>query len=108
MAQIELKIYKENSKKEIEKKYTVDGYELMLGTVEDFMSIIDVEKIGDKTEAAKMLLKCYKQLMPLIKDIFPEVSDEELRRVKVPELVEMFMQVGAAIVDGFGVLKTGN
>ena len=108
MAQIELKVYKENDKKIIEKTYTADGYELMLGTVEDFMSIIDVEKLGDKTEATKMLFKCYKQLIPLIKDIFPEVTDAELRHVKVPELVEMFMQVGAAIVEGFGVLKTGN
>lgn len=108
MAQIELNVYKKNSKKEIEKTYSVEGYELMLGTVEDFMSIIDAEKLGDNIEAAKMMLKCYKQLMPLLKDIFPEITDDELKRVKVNELVGTFMQVGACIIDGFDVLKKGN
>ena len=108
MATIELKINKKDSKKEIEKTYSVEGYELMLGTVEDFMSVIDIEKLGDNIEAAKMLLKCYKQLMPLLKDIFPEVTDEELKRVKVNELVETFMQLGKAIIEGFDVLKKGN
>lgn len=108
MATIELKIYKKDSKKEIEKTYSVEGYELMLGTVEDFMNVIDIEKLGDNIEAAKMLLKCYKQLMPLLKDIFPEVTDEELKRVKVNELVETFMQLGKAIIEGFDVLKKGN
>ena len=105
---IELNIYKKGSKKEIEKTHRVEGYELMLGTVDDFMNIIDLEKLADKGEAAKMLTKCYRQLMPLLKDIFPEVTDEELKRVKVNELVKTFMQVGTAIVDGFDVLKQGN
>lgn len=108
MSAIELNIYKKNNKKEIEKTYSVEGYELMLGTVEDFMDVIDIEKLGDNIEAAKMLLKCYKQLMPLLKDIFPEVTDEELKRVKVNELVGTFMQLGTAIVEGFDVLKKGN
>ena len=108
MAQIELNVYKKDSKKEIEKTYSVEGYELMLGTVEDFMTIIDAEKLGDNIEAAKMMLKCYKQLMPLLKDIFPDITDDELKRVKVNELVGTFMQVGACIIDGFDVLKKGN
>ena len=108
MAQIELNVYKKDSKKEIEKTYSVEGYELMLGTVEDFMTIIDAEKLGDNIEAAKMMLKCYKQLMPLLKDIFPDITDDELKRVKVNELVGTFMQVGACIIEGFDVLKKGN
>ena len=105
---IELKVYKEGSKKEVEKTYQAEGYELMLGTVEDFMNIIDIEKLGDNIEAAKMLMNGYKQLMPLLKDIFPDITDDELKRVKVNELVVTFKQVGAAIIDGFGVLKQGN
>ena len=108
MATISLNVYKKDSKTEVEKTYQVEGYELMLGTVEDFMAIIDIDKLGDNIEAAKMLLKCYKQLMPLLKDIFPDITDDELKRVKVNELVETFKQVGAAIVEGFGVLKQGN
>ena len=105
---IELNVYKKDSKKDIEKTYRVEGYELMLGTVEDFMNIIDVEKLSNNVEAAKMLMKCYKQLMPLLKDIFPTITDDELKRVKVNELIGTFMQVGTAIIEGFDVLKQGN
>lgn len=108
MATISLNVYKKDSKTEVEKTYQVEGYELMLGTVEDFMAIIDIDKLGNNIEAAKMLLKCYKQLKPLLKDIFPELTDDEMRCVKTNELVETFKQVGAAIVEGFGVLKQGN
>ena len=105
---IELNVYKKDSKKDIEKTYRVEGYELMLGTVEDFMNIIDIEKLSNNVEAAKMLMKCYKQLMPLLKDIFPTITDDELKRVKVNELIGTFMQVGTAIIEGFDVLKQGN
>lgn len=105
---IELNIYKEGSKTEVEKTYSKDGYELMLGTVDDFLNVIDIEKIGDNIEVAKMIFKCYKKIIPLLKDIFPEASDDELRRTKVNDLVKTIKQVGEAIVDGFGVLKTGN
>lgn len=105
---IELNVYKKDSKKDIEKTYRVEGYELMLGTVEDFMNIIDVEKLSNNVEAAKMLMKGYRQLMPLLKDIFPTITDDELKRVKVNELIGTFMQVGTAIIEGFDVLKQGN
>lgn len=105
---IELKIYEKGNKKKVEKTYKVDGYELMLGTVEDFMNIIDIDKIGDNVELAKMVLKCYKQILPLLKDIFPDATEDELKRTKVDELVITIKEVGKAIVEGFGVLKQGN
>lgn len=108
MANIELNVYKKGSKKDIAKTHTVDGYELMLGTVEDFMNIIDVDKLGDSIEATKMVMKCYKQIAPLLKDIFPELTDEDLRNVKATEVVKCIKQVGAAILDGFDILKSGN
>ena len=105
---IELKIYEKGNKKKVEKTYKVDGYELMLGTVEDFMNIIDIDKIDDNMELAKMVLKCYKQILPLLMDIFPDATEEELKRTKVDELVVTIKQVGTSIVEGFGVLKQGN
>ena len=108
MSVIKLNIYKSDNKKEIEKTLTADGYELMLGTVEDFMNVIDIEKVGDTTEVAKMVVKGYSQIKPLLKDIFPDLTDEDFKRVKVNDLVRTIIQLGTAVVDSLDTLKTGN
>lgn len=107
MATLSLNIYK--SKNEIEKTYTAESYDLMLGTIEEFMQIIDIDKMGDKTAVASMVFKCYGQLKPLIKDIFPDVTDDELKRVKLKELIPLFINVGTATIESMDVLaKQGN
>lgn len=108
MSVIKLNIYKADNKKEIDKTLTADGYELMLGTVEDFMNIIDLEKVGDSTEVAKMVVKGYSQIKPLLKDIFPDLTDEDFKNVKVNDLVRTIIQLGTAVVDSLDTLKTGN
>jgi len=108
MSQISLNIYKADNKKEIEKTYTADGYDLMLGTVEDFMNIIDVDKLNDNLAVMKMLQGGYNQIKPLLKDIFPELTDDEFKRVKVNDLVYTIKDIGASIIDGLDILKKGN
>lgn len=108
MSEITLNIYKEDNKNEVEKTYKADGYDLMLGTVEDFMAILDLDNINNNIEVAKMVVKGYSQIKPLLKDVFPGVTDEELKRVKVPELVNTIIQIGMSIVDSLKELKPGN
>lgn len=108
MSAISLNIYKKDDKKTIEKTYTVDGYDLMLGTVEEFVNIIDVDKLNDNTAVAGMVLKGYGKIKPLIKDIFPEITDEELNRVKVTELVQVIIDTGMSVAENFAYLNSGN
>ena len=95
-------------KGKIEKTYKADGYDLLMGTVEDFMDIIDVDKLDDKAEVAKMVLKCMDQIKPLIKDVFPELTDEEFKRVKVNDLVNTIGLIGASVVENLDFLKSKN
>ena len=88
-----LNIYKKDNKNEIEKTYTVESYDLMLGTVEDIMQVIDFDKMDDNVAVATMVVKCYSQLKPFLKDVFPGVTDEELTRVKVKELITTFKEI---------------
>lgn len=106
MSEITLKIYKQGSKTEVEKTHKAQGYDLMLGTVDDFLSIIDVDKLGDNTEVAKMVLQGYGQIKPLIMDVFPELTDEELKRVKVNELIQTIVQIGISVVENLDYLKS--
>lgn len=108
MATITLNIYSAENKNEIEKTYTQESYDLMLGTVEDIMQLVDVDAMTDNLAIVRMVGKSYRKLKPFIKDIFPGVTDEELNRVKVKELIPMFVQVFKSIVDDLDLIKTGN
>ena len=103
--EIKLNIY--NGKKVVN-TYTAEGYDLMMGTIEDFMDIIDIEKLNDTGAVAKMVMKGYAQIKPLMKDIFPGLTDEEFRGIKLTELVQVMAQIGAAVINNLGILKQGN
>jgi len=107
MATISLKITSKEDKKKVDKIYTAEGYDLMLGTVEDFMDIIDIDKLGNNIELAKMVLKGYGQLKPLIMDIFPELTDDEYRRIKVNDLIATVSQIGKSVLENLDILKSG-
>lgn len=102
---ISLNIYDPKDKKKVVKVHTVEGYDLMLGTIEDFMDVIDMDKLDDEKEVAIMVVKGYKQIKPLIMDIFPELTSEELKNIKVAELIKIVPQIGAAIMESLNIVK---
>lgn len=106
MATIQLNIYDQHDKTKVKKTLEVEGYDLMLGTVEDFMDIIDLDKINDRNEVAKMAVKGYRQLKPLIMDIFPELTNEDYKLIKVNDLVRLIVQIGTSIIESLDLLKS--
>ncbi len=107
MATIKLNIYKAENKNEIEKTYTTEGYDLMLGTVEDIMNVIDIDKMNDNRAVALMVMQGYRQIKPLLQDVFEGVTSEELNRVKIKEVVVVFIQICSAVLDSLKILQTG-
>lgn len=107
MTTMTLNIYKKDNKNEIEKTYTAESYDLMLGTVEEIMQIIDFDKMDNNVAIATMVIKCYGQLKPFLKDVFPGVTDEELTRVKVKELIPTFKTIILSIMESLNLLKKG-
>lgn len=87
---LKLNIYDENG--EITKTYTTTEFDLMWGTIEDLMSIVKIDKINDNDEIFKMVYSALPQVTPLLKQIFHGVTDEELRNVKVKELVPVIVE----------------
>lgn len=90
--ELKLNIYK--NQKEVEKTYSVEEYDLMLGPVEDLLNELDLEALVSKSDrdslitAASRLLNSRKDVIyPLLKDVFEGLTDEELRRTKVKELL---------------------
>lgn len=72
------------------KTYTTDTVDFSFGVVEDVLDALNLENLSDKNQIAIMAVKCSKQLRPFLKEIFEGVTDEELRTVKMSNLVEVF------------------
>ena len=102
---IRLNIYDPKDKTKVIKVHEVEGYDLMLGTVEDFMDVIDLDKIDNDKEVAKMAFKGYKQIKPLLMDIFPELTAEEFKNVKAADLILLIPQIGHAIIESLDIVK---
>lgn len=102
--EIKLKIYNGNT---VEKEYTAETIDFSFGVVEDVLDALDLEnmKTGNKAELATVIIKCSKQLKPFLKDIFPGVTDEEIRKTHIQNLIEVFkglyeyatQELGAAV-----------
>jgi hypothetical protein len=92
---------KETGKREIVKTYKTDEYDLMYGTVEDILTIFDVENMNDTNEILKMVMKTMNQLKPLLKDVFYGLSDEELKCIKVKELIPVVVGILKIAMEQF-------
>lgn len=101
--ELTLKIYKG---KEVEKEYTTDTIDFSYGVIEDVINALDLEnmKKGDNTEFAIMVVKCSKQLKPFLKDMFDGVTDEEIRRTRIQNLIEIFKGLFKYATDELGMI----
>ena len=88
--ELKLNIY---NGKVIEKTYITDTYDLMYGTIEDVLNVIDLDKIDKSVELGKMIIRLLPLINPFLKDVFNGLTDEELRRTKVKEVKQIFEKI---------------
>lgn len=98
---MKLNVYK--NQKEIEKTYSIDTYDLMYGTVEDILAIFDeVDDLSDNMKLFSVIQKNRTKLNDLLLDIFPDMTEAELRKIKLKELVPLFIEMFNYVKDSFG------
>lgn len=102
--ELKLNIYK--SQNEIKKTYTADTYDVMMGTVEDLLNALDLDALmghkGATTAAAaagKLVANGMDMVKPLLKDIFPDLTDEELRHTKAKEVLSVIVGLTGFSLD---------
>ena len=89
---IELKTYK--SQNEVEKVFRVEEFDLMLGSIEDVLELFDeIEETSDMGAIATAVIKNRGILYNLVLGIFPDMTREDLKKIKVRELLPFFLQV---------------
>lgn len=93
---LKLNIYE---KKKIVKTYTAETYDLMFGTVEDLIDLIDLDQLKNGTDAeiiklvGKVIINGMGIIKPLLKDIFEGLTDDELKKTKVSEITTALVEI---------------
>ena len=96
-----LNIYKEHSRKEIEKTYETEEIHVMYGTLEDIAAVVNCD-ITEKNNAIT-IGKTVVQAMPVINDLlltmFDGLTREELRRTRLEEVISLIIDVTLYTAD---------
>lgn len=103
--ELKLNVYK---KREIEKTYVCDTYDLMFGTVEDFLELIDVDNLKTGSDEELILLigkavpKGMETIKTLLKDVFEGITDEELKNTKVKDITKVLLIIVKSSIAELG------
>lgn len=102
--ELRLNIYK--TQKEIEKTYSTQDYDVLYGTVEDLLDCLDLEALTNQDDkegiiaAASRLIRARADVInPLLMDIFPGLTEDEMRRTKVREVLEVVVGLTGFSLD---------
>ena len=93
---MELKIYE---RRKVVKTYTADTYDLMFGTLEDVAAALKLDdlKRGDDQEILEMGLNLLTHgtgaVKDLLKDIFEDITDEDIKHAKVKDIARVLLEV---------------
>lgn len=101
--ELKLNVYKN---KQIEKTYITNDYEVMYGTVEDLLDLLDLEALMGTSDrdsmfaAVSRLLNGRRDVVnPLLMDIFEGLTEDELRNTRVREVVEVIIGLTGFSLD---------
>ena len=83
----------------ITKQYTSETVDIMFGTIEDLIDVIDMDNLSNDMEWAKLIVMSMKKIKPLLKEVFTDVTDEELKNTKIKELVPLFINIFKFALD---------
>lgn len=86
------------------KTYKTDTFDLTLKSTEDLLDVIGIDTLDltDKRELTMRILRCSKQIRPILRDVF-NAADEDLDTAKVSSIKDVFVDV---IKETIGTLNT--
>ena len=107
--ELKLNIYNKNSDGQlvIEKTYEADTIDILFGTAEDLIGVLDGINLNDVDKLLNLVTKGFAQLKPLLKEIFNGLTDEELRRTRIKELIPLFIQIFKYLFKEIGMTSSG-
>lgn len=94
-----LNIYKNS--KEIEKTYTATECDIMFGTCENLINLMDfnfkndddVDNVEFISTVTNLIRGSFVEVKNVLMEVFPDVTDDELKRIKMSELVLLILDI---------------
>lgn len=108
--EIKLPIYE---KRQIVKTYTAETYDIMFGTVEDLINVIDIDKFMSGSDkdfgvgVAAAIPGVIGLIKPLLKDIFEGLTDDEIKHCHLADIVNVVIKVIKSSVAQIAVDAAG-
>lgn len=93
---MKLNIYE---KQKVVKTFEAETYNLPFGIMEDVAGLVDIDKVKDMqdTDMLKLVGSIMMQSMDVMKellhDIFPEITDEDIRKTTIPEVAQLLVDI---------------
>lgn len=98
-----LKIY-DDAGKNVVKSYESSTYDLMFGTVMSLMDLLKIEDLDNQVELLKTIHGAWGEIKSVLSSVFPNVTDEEWKHVKVKELLPIVIDIAKfAVTDALSV-----
>lgn len=83
----------------IEKTYEVENFRIPYGVIQDVLHLVEVDKLNDEMAIAGMLLEVFDLVDPLLKDLFPGLTDDELRHADFVDIGLVFTGVARYAIE---------
>ena len=106
---IELNVYKAGK---VEKTLVSESSDIMYGTIEDLLNVVEPDKLGDKLkddmEIARLVLSVLPLVKPLVLDAFPDCTEQDLRNTKAKELAFVVVDIIKSQINDLNSLLPNN
>lgn len=87
-----LKIY-DDAGKNVVKSYESTTYDLMFGTVMNLMELLKIEDMDNQMEMLKTIYNAWDEIKTVLSGVFPDVTDDDWKHVKVKELLPIILDI---------------
>lgn len=100
---LKLNIY-DKTGKEVIKTVEADTFDLMFGTIVKLMDLLKLEDIDNNLEILKVIYGAWNEITDVLSTVFPSMTDEDWKTVKVKELIPVIIEIGKfAIADALAI-----
>lgn len=105
--ELKLNIYNNTRLSEIEKTYTCNDFAISVAVAEDILDLVNIDMFTgnlteeDQLKALVKLVICGKdKFKDLVKNVFPELTDDELKRTNLKEFVKVLYDIVVYTIAG--------